>query len=194
MNVTKKIYKTIKIVVVIVLLLCNFFKLYSRKKILEINNNSSPQPIGKYLYLYKDPQSIYKDSEIVHLSQFQLEQKDVPVMNNVTNGNIWVRFTIINQTNNPALFLSLPYSNISEISFYKRNNKKLEFISTTGNNFNFSERIYKSPEYVFPINLAKGDTSEFFLKIKSIHPILLPLFVKNKDALEGTINNENLVF
>jgi two-component system NtrC family sensor kinase len=194
MNIVKTKYKIIGIFVAIAFLFCSFSDLYSQKKTVEINDTSSPHPIGKFLSLFKDVESIYKDSEIVHLSQFESEGKVVPVMNTVTKGNIWVKFAIVNQTSNPALFLSLPYSNISEISFYRRNNNKLEFISTTGNNFSFSQRIYRSPDYVFPLNLRKGDTSEFFLKIKSTHPILLPLLIKSKEQLDGTINNENLIF
>src|SRR5207249_1062029 len=39
-----------------------------------------------------------------------------------------------------------------------------------------------------------GDTSEFYLKIRSKHPILLPLFIKSKDKLDETVNIENLIF
>jgi len=194
MAVSKTIYKFIRIFAAIVFFLSSFFNLYSQKKTIEINHNFSDFPIGKDVSIFVDQQSFYKDSEIINLSQFTPQKKDIPVMVNLTNGNIWIRFTIINHREDSIFFLNLPYSNISEISFYKRRDNKLELIGNTGNNYNFNQRIYNSPGFVFPLNLSEGDSSEFFLKIKSSHPVLLPLFIRKKEELDETINNENLIF
>src|SRR5215211_2332997 len=126
----------IRIFVAVIFLLSGFSKLYSQKKIIEISNNFSHYPIGKDAYLFIDQQSFYKDSDLIDLSQFKLSKKDIPVMD-VTTGNIWTRFTITNKTNDSTFFLSLPYSNISEISFFKLNGSKLDVIGITGNNYNF---------------------------------------------------------
>jgi two-component system NtrC family sensor kinase len=193
MNASKTIYKFLKIFAVI-FLLCNFYKLYSQKKIVEINNKSSGQPIGKDVYLFIDQQEFYKDSEIINLSHFKPEGKDIPVMNDVTNGNIWAKFKVVNSTSDSIFFLNLQYSNISEISFYKRYGNKLDLIGTAGNDFRFDKRMNTGPDFIFLFNLAKGDTTEFFLKIRSSHPILLPLFIKTKEKLDETTNIQNLIF
>src|SRR6266487_1554095 len=194
MAVSKTLYKYIRVFIVIIFLLSSFFKLYSQKKIVEINHNFSDLPIGKDVSMFVDQRAFFSDSEITNLSQFIPQKKDIPVMVNLTNGNIWERFTVVNYRDDSIFFLSLPYSNISEISFYKRRGKQLDLIGSTGNNYNFEQRIYNSPGFVFPLNLSKGDTSEFFLKIKNSHPVLLPLFIRKKEELDQTINNENLIF
>src|SRR5690242_9939221 len=70
----------------------------AQQKVLNVNKNVSSVPIGKYVYIYRDAQSIYKDSEIIHISQFQLPDKDIPVFPKVTSGNIWAKFKVVNST------------------------------------------------------------------------------------------------
>ena len=168
-------------------LLLYYSKFYScAAEILNINKDISSVPVGKYVYLYNDVQSIYKDSEIIHISQFQLQNKDIPVSAAVTNGNIWAKFKVVNSTVDSIFFLNLQYSNISELSLYKYNDGRLQLLNSTGNDFAFEKRTNTSPDFVFPIRLPKGDTSQFFLKIHSSHPLLLPLFIKSKDKLDET--------
>src|SRR6266487_2560245 len=193
MNAARIIYKFIRIFVATVFLLCCFVKLYSQKKIIGINNNFSTYPIGKYVYLFKDQQSFYKDVEVINLSQFKLQTKEIPVMD-VPNGDIWARFTIVNQTKDSTLFLDLQYSNISRIFFYKRYGNRLGLIDTAGNDLRFDKKINTGTDFVFPFILPSGDTTEFFLKIRSKHPILLPLFIKTKEKLDETTNIQDLIF
>src|SRR6478672_3540354 len=193
MQVTRKKYQLQFLSILTILVISFSLNTNAQEKILNINNDISSQPIGKYVYLFIDPQSIYNDSEIIKNAQFIPENKDIPVLN-VTKGNIWAKFKVTNTTNDSIFFLNLQYSNLSNLTFYKYNGNVLELISSTGNNFEFNKRTNTSPDFVFPLKLPRGQTYEFFLKIRSAHPILLPLFIKSKDELDETINIENLIF
>jgi two-component system NtrC family sensor kinase len=166
----------------------------AQQKVLNIDQDISSMPIGKYVYIYKDVESVYKDSEITKVAQFEPENKDIPVTSNVTNATIWAKFKVVNTTADSIFFLDLQYSNLSEVTFYKYNGTALVPISITGNNFVFEKRTNRSLDFIFPLKLPKGQPCEFFLKIRSTHPILLPLFIKSKDKLDETINIQNLIF
>jgi len=168
--------------------------IYAQQKVLNIDRDISSVPVGNYVYLYKDAESIYKDSEIVHITQFKPVNKDIYVTADVTKGNIWAKFKVVNSTADSIFFLNLQYSNISELSFYKYEKGRLQLINTTGNDFDFGRRTNASPDFVFPLRLPQGDTSEFFLKIHNSHPLLLPLFIKSKDRLDESVSLENLIF
>jgi two-component system NtrC family sensor kinase len=168
--------------------------LHAQEKVLNIDKDISSVPIGKYVYMYHDLSAIYKDSEITHIAQFKAANKDIPVLSNVTSGNIWIKFKVVNSTADSIFFLNLQYTNLSQLTFYKYYDNALYPLSFTGNDFEFDKRTNSSPDFVFPFKLLRGDTSEFFIKIRSTHPILLPLFIKTKDKLDETINLENLIF
>jgi len=168
--------------------------IHAQQKILNINRDISSVPLGKYVYLFNDAESMYKDSEVVHSAQFLPVNKDIPVTSNVIKGSLWAKFKVVNSTADSIFFLNLQYSNLSELTFFKYQNGLLQTLSVTGNDFDFDKRIRTSPDFVFPLKLHQGDTAEFYLKIKSNHPLLLPLFIKSKDKLDEGINLENLIF
>lgn len=194
MNEKRTTYYLLKSFSTLLLLFIATNVINAQQKVLDIKKDISSVPIGKYIYMYRDAQSIYTDSEIVHITQFQPQNKDIPVSADVTKGNIWAKFKVVNFTADSIFFFNLQYSNISQLTFYKYQNGILQLLHSTGNDFDFRKRTNTSPDFVFPLKLPRGDTSEFFIKIQSSHPLLLPLFIKSKDRLDETINLENLIF
>src|SRR5215831_169914 len=193
----KKINSILRLSRILILLIFIFFHPYisiSQEKALVITNDLSSDPIGKYIYLFKDPQSSFTDSDVVNSEEeFESDNANIPVMN-VTKGTVWAKFKVVNSTFDSVFFLNLQYSNISEVTLFAYNHHKLDTIARTGNSLPFDKTINLGPEFVFPVKLLKGDTTQFFIKLRSKHQILLPLFIKTKENLDETTGFENLVF
>ncbi len=166
----------------------------AKDKVLIPDAHSGSAPIGKYIYLFNDTLQTYSNADIVFVDKFVNDNKDITIFQNIMPGIIWAKFSISNQHNIPDLNLNLPYSNISEISLFIKKGDSLELLGSSGNRFDFKRRVVTNPAFVFPLNLSGTDTSVYYIKIKSSHPILLPLFISDKAELNETVNFENLFF
>jgi hypothetical protein len=194
MNGKRITYHLLKYFIFPVTFFCVSNGIDAQQKVLNINKDISSVPLGKYVYLFNDAESMYKDSEVVHSAQFLPVNKDIPVSPDVIKGSLWAKFKVVNSTADSIFFLNLQYSNLSELTLYEYQNGLLKTLSVTGNDFDFDKKTRTSPDFIFPIRLHQSDTAEFYLKIKSNHPLLLPLFIKSKDKLDEGINLENLIF
>jgi signal transduction histidine kinase len=153
--------------------------------VLSIKDASVPVPIGKHLSIYIDSNATYTADNILTNPSFELTEKKVPVFN-VTPGNIWAKFSVVNQTSDSLLFLNLQYANISFIEMYKLNKGKLIKQDSSGNALPFVEKKNVNPYYLFLLHQRTGDTATYYVKVNSSHPVLLPFFIENRSALDYT--------
>lgn len=162
-------------------------------EVLNITDVSRTTPVGKYVYMFIDKKSIYTKSDIIANAEFELQQKAIPVMD-VTKGTVWAKFSVFNSSLDSMFYLDLQYSNISELTLYKLSQGQLQMIDSTGNNIVVSNHSEKRRDFIFRLLLKEKDTSVFYLRIKSRHPVLIPLFIKNEAQLNETVSIENLIF
>lgn len=160
---------------------------------LVITENSSVSLIGKYLYFFEDKKAYYSDNEIADMEKFIRSETIIPVFN-VAEGNTWIKFSVVNRTAQQLFNIELQYPNISYITFYKKDSAGLMPIATTGNSHAYSERKVENPNFIFPVALKKNDTAVFYIKIKSIHPIVVPIYIRDQVQLTNEITTQNLFF
>jgi hypothetical protein len=166
---------------------------FENSKVVQIVDSSVTTPVGSYIYTLIDKKSIYSYNDILFNSNFRLENKEIPVMD-VTRGTVWAKFFIHNNTSDSIFYLDLQYSNISEVNLYRRFGNNLVLIDSTGNNIDIDTKSESNRDFIFKLSLNSRDTAELFLKIRSKHPILLPLFIKQEGHINENINVENLIF
>ena len=166
---------------------------FENSKVVQIVDSSVTTPVGSYIYTLIDKKSIYSYNDILFNNNFRLENKEIPVMD-VTRGTVWAKFFIHNNTSDSIFYLDLQYSNISEVNLYRRFGNNLVLIDSTGNNIDIDTKSESNRDFIFKLSLNSRDTAELFLKIRSKHPILLPLFIKQESHINENINVENLIF
>lgn len=167
---------------------------FGQEQILVIDSAAFSKPIGQYVYVFEDEQSNIPDSVIIQQKVFVPEDKKIPVNPKISEGTLWLRFTIVNTLADSLFYLDLDYSNISELFLYTYNNNKLNLLSHTGNSYNYYPRQTVKSGFAFPLKQAQGDTCVYYLKLNSKHPLLLPIFIRRGHELEELSGNENLIF
>jgi len=195
MNVSKHIFRKLKFLLIIVFVFClkNAFAFeYKTNEVLNITDISRTIPVGKYVYMFIDKKSIFTSQDIIANADFELQKKAIPVMD-VTKGTVWAKFSVFNSSRDSMYYLDLQYSNISELTLYKLSDDQLQMIDSTGNNIAISNHSENRRDFIFHLTLNNQDTSVFYLRIKSRHPVLIPLFIKNEAQLNETISIENLI-
>ncbi len=157
-----------------------------------IVNAGQPVSIGSHTSIFIDTTNQYNPSAIPGAGPFVQSTNAIPVFP-VVKGTIWVKFSILNATNDSVLFIDLQYANISHITFYSEKNGRLFFLKESGNAFVFDQTKQVSPNYVCRITLNKGDSATYFLRIQSKHQVLLPLFIENRISLDASFSLQDLV-
>jgi len=84
--------------------------------------------------------------------------------------NIWVKFSLKNNSSLPTLFLNIDYSLIDKITLYRYKNDILIDSSVGGFNIKNS---YQYP--FFNLNINPGETYDYLIKVESKAPVFLPL-------------------
>ncbi|MCW3087522.1 MAG: hypothetical protein JWQ78_908, partial [Sediminibacterium sp.] len=156
-----------------------------------ITEAGKPFSIGNKTALLIDTNDVYTPATIVAATKFELSRNTIPVFP-VVKGTIWVKFSLLNQSPDSILFIDLQYANISYLSFYELRDQQLLLRKEAGNALVFDEALQVSPFYTLRIALPKGDSATYFLKIKSKHQVLLPLFVENRISLDSSMGLQGM--
>ena len=157
-----------------------------------INKDDQSVEVKGHSYLFTDTAGKLTKQDIIKPGIKWFTTKKTPVYQ-VIRGNLWMKFTVVNEGNDRFLFLDLPYSNISKLSFYKMQSDTLQLLEEEGNIYPFYSRKSSTPDFVFNVNTPTNTSDTFFLKITSDHPLLLPLLLVNEKHLRDSDSFQTIV-
>ena len=157
-----------------------------------INKDDQSVEVKGHSYLFTDTAGKLTKQDIIKPGIKWFTTKKTPVYQ-VIRGNLWMKFTVVNEGNDRFLFLDLPYSNISKLSFYKMQSDTLQLLEEEGNIYPFYSRKSSTPDFVFNVNTPTNTSDTFFLKITSDHPLLLPLLLIKEKYLRDSDSFQTIV-
>jgi len=179
-----------KNIIKIIVLLLTYH--HSRSQELTIYKNQDDVTIVKSLF-YEDKESSLIADDILKLdSEFKVVKNEVGNLG-VAESSFWVKFKVKNITNKEIL-LEYAYPFMDKVHFYVVDENKAKLTVRIGDSYPFYSRKYNSPNYLFDLNLRKGEEKTFLLEIKSTEQVMLPLTITSKDSIvESSIRN-NVIF
>ncbi len=157
-----------------------------------VTTAESPFSIGASTSILIDSSDRYTAQTVADAPGFVQSSNSIPIFP-VVKGTIWVKFSLLNRSADSILFVDLQYSNISYIAFYKQEGTVLGLVQEGGNATPFDRKKQVSPNYIYRIPLAMGDSATYYLQIRSKHQVLLPLFVENRNAIDASMSLQELV-
>jgi len=158
-----------------------------------VRNEERETMIGEHVWmLSQERDTISNANQLLNNPGFQPSNKSII---NFPAGPIthWLKFRLTNETKQPTLYMELPYMHISDLTLYIFHGDQLVRTIKTGNRYPFSQRPYPHQHFVFDLQLPKDNSATYLLKVKSEHPILLPLGVWTKSKLDANINQTDLI-
>ncbi|MDX1960373.1 MAG: SpoIIE family protein phosphatase [Leptospiraceae bacterium] len=175
-------------------LLALFLPLFSLlSKEIIINDAFKFGLIGKELEILQDRNSEYIPDTILHGGYSELFSTSNDKIPNLgySRGIVWTKFSLKNESSHERFFLELDFPPTDEIYFFYRDHEDKIITKSSGDLFPFTEKEFPIRNYIFEIDLKKGETKEFLLKMKttSMYVLKLNLF-SNKKFIEKeeTIN------
>ena len=149
-----------------------------------LEDNDQLVSIGKHIMVLRSDTTHAADSASVVTSPgFMPTQKDIPVF---TEANIhhWIRFDLVNHTRSNRLFLSIQTPALPEMTLYKVAGAGLVRLAREGARFHFADRQVDDVNFSVDLDLPRGDTAQYYLSIVSDRPLVLPLLVGTKAAVD----------
>ena len=137
--------------------------------------------VGKQLFYFIDstnkmPFNLVKDQN------FKPVQSDIPNYG-VANLTYWFKINITNQSSIRDLALEIKNSSITYANLYFINDKGLQEVQYSGEAVPFSKKYLHDQNPLFPITVRPDSSKQFFLQVRSINPLLLPIAIGNRNEV-----------
>lgn len=101
---------------------------------------------------------------------------DNDVNDGYTSAGHWFRTTLTNPTLDDAeRFLEVKNPQLDHIEFYQVSDGRIVKTTITGDQWPFSQRPIASPNFVFPITIPAGETTQVYLRIETEGAMQAPL-------------------
>jgi class 3 adenylate cyclase len=140
--------------------------------------------IGRSVYYFEDQA---KDKTIAQISAPAFRQRfvasTVDALNfGQTNHDYWLKVTFEQKADVlPARLLEIDQSNIDIVEFYSPDGKGGFDVKKSGMLFPFGARQINNRNFVFPIELARGETKTYYIRARTCGGLILPLVLWHKE-------------
>ena len=148
--------------------------------------------LGNYVEFFEDSTAEMSPSEILRKGIFLPNKKITPLFP-ISSNAVWIKFSVLNNTNDPGIFLLIQNANISKIELYKDSAGTMVPLGFGGNSLVASNQLFNNPNYVFDLHLKPADTQAYYLRVTSFHPKLLPIVLGELGDIENTLHTQTSI-
>ncbi len=150
-------------------------------------------PIGRQISTLEDKEKKMTLADALTSKKFVRSTLDAPSLN-VSLSTFWVKMIVNNQTDAQSLVLNLEYPTIDSITFYAiKDSGKYDSVAS-GEFVPFFNREYKHQNYIFDLDVKKGQSRTYLLKVFASEPIQLPLTIGSAQTIAEEIYTRDLLF
>lgn len=143
--------------------------------------------IGTHISILEDPDNKLHLEDVQKSKAFVPSKVPIPNLQ-LSKSDFWIKFSIKNESDLNKLILALEYPMLSVCEFYSIRDGKVQKMSY---NEPFANRKYKHQNFIFDVDLPKGETANYFLRVKSSEQMVLPLILgPPKEMAEKLLTND----
>lgn len=146
--------------------------------------------IGNQVSILEDETNNLSLKEITGSDAFVKSKVPIPNLQ-LRRSDFWIKFSISNESEQEQLILALEYPMLSICEFYSISEGKVHSLSYDEK---FSKRKYKNQNFLFDINLPKGATETYYLRVRSSEQIVLPLILGTPKLMAERMSGNDLVW
>jgi len=182
---------------ILILFIFTFHELYSFPDGLDtikFYNSKDLVNIGKDIYYFVDSSSRLSINDIIYDSSINFIHSSYRFLNfGITGYTYWIKFSILNQSDDKNLILDIAYPTIDSIDLFYVNNGLIHKISKGQYNFKDSQVPgYNVPDFLF--SLPNSGFNTFYVRFRSYKQLQLPIFVGSNYSVLNQISLRNLIF
>jgi len=179
--------------ILLALVLLSTFCSYSKP--IKYYQNSNNIDIGAYSEIFTDPVDSLTINEVIKINKFIPSNDPVPNLG-ISSNAFWIKFSIQNESDFKKLLLEYKQPFIDEISVYEVDPKinKIIQIHKSGDKYHFDHREYDYQNYIFCIQMQKGEIRDLYVHLKSGEQIVLPIVLGNTKSILQSNHGRDIVF
>lgn len=148
--------------------------------------------IGSYLEIFQDTTNAMPIAEVAR-QDFKKCRLDVPNFD-FTKATCWVRFGVTVQAEAARPILQIDYPLLDSLVLFRRlPDGKFERLAKSGIGQPFFQRDLILVNFLFNLPVDKGDTNEYYLKVKSTGQVILPMTLLSRTEVYREANTRNLL-
>lgn len=154
-------------------------------------NGVNDKHIGQCVSYYLDGNG-RSFSEILNENDFIRAEKNVPNLG-VTTDNIWLKFSVVNNSDLEGVVLHLNNPIIDEAVFYYKNQAGVWDSIRYTQEMGVSLRKYMASSYIFDLELQPQQTNEYYIKVRGLEQSIIPMKVLSQKSLWSEISIMNFL-
>ncbi|MEM7183149.1 MAG: 7TM diverse intracellular signaling domain-containing protein [Spirochaetota bacterium] len=170
------------------------FPIFSRPVVLEESFQSLT--IGKYLEYYEDKEGKLSIEDVTSpefQTKFQKSKQHKPGFG-ITASAYWVKFAISSRLRKKKqLILEHSYPLVDEVDFYYQDLEQNWQKKLSGDTRSFAERDLKDRNFLFEIGKEPETISVYYLKIRTIGTLQVPLRLYTKNKFIESLQDEGII-
>ncbi|MFZ1693418.1 MAG: 7TM diverse intracellular signaling domain-containing protein, partial [Flavobacteriales bacterium] len=151
-----------------------------------------PMHIGKQFTILTDDSGKLSAAEAISANGYAASEMDVPNLG-VTNSTYWIRFDVLNDTEENAVILDIQHAEIEEVEVYLLDDGTPTQLARTGQNASLESRAIAQPEFVFSLPIARGKTGGVLLRVRSDKQLQVPVQLHMPSRFSESRSMKNLV-
>ncbi len=146
--------------------------------------------IGNHVSILEDKTNSLSLKEVTSSNAFV--RSSVPIPNlQLSRSDFWIKFHIRNESGQEKIILALEYPMLSICKLYSLSDGNVQSLSYDDI---FSNRKYKNQNFLFDIDLPKGRTGTYYLRVKSTEQMVLPLILGTPKLMAERASGNDLVW
>ncbi|MCB9184886.1 MAG: phosphate starvation-inducible protein PsiE [Flavobacteriales bacterium] len=138
--------------------------------------SDAERSIGQHAALFQDSTGLMAPEEVLRTAHFAPSEAEVPNLG-VSRSAHWIRFRILNDSDEPNLILSIPYAEIDELDLYHIHGRIPKHIAHGGRLAEAESQFGVESGFQITLPIAPSAEEEFFLRVRGFKPIHVPLLV-----------------
>ncbi len=155
----------------------------------QISDQTRSLPLGKHLLfrLEVDPNANHTQASAT--ADWRLGERDLLNLG-FSAQTVWLRTTLVNRSPHADWYLELAYPPLDDITLWIGSPGQLAE-QRGGRAFPFAHKSVRHRNHVFRVNLAPGQSTDLYLRIKSDSSLTLPITLWRADAFLDYVNTSN---
>lgn len=153
--------------------------------------NTIEKITGNQIEIFEDTSKKLEPLQAFTSRLYKLSEKEIPSYYE-NNSVHWLHCRITNESNS-NLLMNIDYPILNQVDFYQvKRDSVINFVQD-GFDKSYSTKKYQYQSFLFDLNLPKGDTCDYFIRVSSNTPFLLPISVGNKESVFYDANKPDII-
>ena len=150
------------------------------------------QNLKKGIYLLTDETGEMSFDDVRMSQDFHLMPEGVPNLG-VSENVHWIRFDVSDEGDDKELLLEISQPSIQHLRVYRLEGEQYS-VEDLGSSYPYKNRVYDHQHFLVDMNLKKGHSIRYFLRIQSANPVVVPLAIGTKEAMFRSFMRRDLYF